>query len=114
MGFAQAQVFGTPTVTQTPDCPEPIVCDTPEEVTENNIPLLILIGISFLLGILIGITIKDYGKNLFSKRKKDKYLDLGDKTTTDKMFENATKAVEEAKAQKQIKQEEETGTSFRW
>ncbi len=97
MGVVQAEVFGSPTIT-TPDCPKQIVCDAIEDAQTS----LIAIGCYIIIGIVIGIISKTHGKNLFSKRKKKTILDVDNKKPTDKMFEEASKHVDEK------------GTDFKW
>ncbi len=105
--FVQAEVFGTPETI----CPEPIVCDAPEETTDKYSPVTIgaIAVFAVITGGMIGPLIKKHGKNLFRKRKKKGVLDLDNKKPTDQMFEDASKALEETKDEESPK-----GTRFRW
>jgi len=108
IGFIQAEVFGTPNVIAS-DCPEQVVCDVCEDCQTN----LIAIGCYIIMGIVIGIISKKYGKNLFGKRKKKTILDLDNNQPTDRMFEEASKAIEGFPADNTPIKRNEDGT-FRW
>ena len=106
MSFIQAEIFGTPT-TITNNCPAQIVCNTPEVIYENTPQNIIMIPIYILIGIIIGILTKAYGKNPFKKKKKKKTILDTEIKPTDVMFEESLKNLEEVP----IKDEEK---NFKW
>lgn len=105
MVFVQAEVFGTPETI----CPKPIVCEVPEVISDEEPKYFLVIVVSFIGGSLVAVLVKNYGKNMFRKRKKKSVLDSDNKKPTDQMFEDASKALEETKDEENPK-----GTRFRW
>ena len=101
MSFVQAEVFGIQQVS----CPEPVVCDTPKVVDCEEPKYFTVIIVSFIVGGLVTVLAKTYGKNLFRKKKKKSILDVDNGDPTNSLFEEASN---------EIKEENMTGTRFRW
>ena len=106
MGFIQAEVFGTPETT----CPAQVICETPEEIVCGESNYFFVIIISLIVGALIAILLKSYGKGLFSKKKKKTILNQNNEKATDLMFE---KALNDSK-NFENKADSDENKGFRW